>query len=240
MYVWSSNVLPETWNKAAGLWWYLWTAIHTNSIGTRVEGNLMALNIWSGAYLDRHETTNIHFDPSVEAVEATDLVLRDNVVAGCERIGYHLPGQDCSTATSQLWSNNEVHSCLTGAAIMSEDVPAASTCYVWSGFLLWKNADWGLYVDNSPSQQIKNIVAVENGAGLMTYIIGPHATVHAMEDKRVDVTDSTFVGRYLTVCFLCFNFFLYKEYSWCCSFIHYHYHIHTTSILPKMSQSDKC
>ena len=56
----------------------------------------MALNIWSGAYLDRHETTNIHFDPSVEAVEATDLVLRDNVVAGCERIGYHLPGQDLS------------------------------------------------------------------------------------------------------------------------------------------------
>lgn len=162
----------------------------------------MALNIWSGAYLDRQESMNIHFDPSVEAFEATDLVLKDNIVAGCERIGYHVRGQDCSTPTSQLWSNNEAHSCLTGAAIMPEDVPAGSSCYVWSGFLLWKNADWGLYVDNTPSAQIKNIVAAENGASLMTYVIGPSATGHAMDDKRVDVMDSTFVGRLVTAFFV--------------------------------------
>ena len=35
----------------------------------------------------------------VEAVEATGLVLKNNVIAGCERLGYHLPGQDCSTPT---------------------------------------------------------------------------------------------------------------------------------------------
>ena len=35
----------------------------------------------------------------VEAIEATGLVLKNNIVAGCERMGYHLPGQDCSTPT---------------------------------------------------------------------------------------------------------------------------------------------
>ena len=62
----------------------------------------MALNIWSGAYLDREETSNINYDAAVEAIEATGLVLKNNIVAGCERMGYHLPGQDCSTPTGEL------------------------------------------------------------------------------------------------------------------------------------------
>ena len=38
----------------------------------------------------------------VEAVEATGLVLKNNVIAGCERTGYHLSGQDCSTPTGEF------------------------------------------------------------------------------------------------------------------------------------------
>ena len=78
------------------------TAIHTTSAGTRIEGNLMALNIWSGSYLDRYESMNFHFDPAVEAIDSTDLVLRDNVVAGCERMGY------CAVLMNILFSSGPV------------------------------------------------------------------------------------------------------------------------------------
>jgi hypothetical protein len=68
----------------------------------------MALNQWSGAYRDRLETANFHFDAAIEAIEAQNLVLRNNVVAGTERVAYHLPGQTCDTPTADLWVNNEV------------------------------------------------------------------------------------------------------------------------------------
>ena len=38
----------------------------------------------------------------VEATKAEELVLKNNIVAGCERMGYHLPGQDCSTPTGEF------------------------------------------------------------------------------------------------------------------------------------------
>ena len=72
----------------------------------------MALNIWSGAYLDRYEDMNSHFDASVEAAEATDVILKNNVISGCERVGYHMQGQACTTAPADLWSGNEVSSVL--------------------------------------------------------------------------------------------------------------------------------
>ncbi|XP_076438726.1 fibrocystin-L-like isoform X2 [Babylonia areolata] len=181
----SGNVIHHT----------VYHAIHTNSIGTRLEGNLMALNIWSGAYLDRLESKNINFDPAVEAMDARDLVLRDNVVAGSERMGYHVPGQDCSTQTSDLWTNNEVHSCLTGVGLFGEDTAVSSTCTKWSGFRAWRNADWGLYLFNTASMEVEDLVGVENGASLLLFVMGPSSTTHDMEDKAITVRDSVFVGR---------------------------------------------
>lgn len=178
----------------------LWAAIHTTSIGTRVERNLMALNIFSGTYQDRYEVMNYHVDAAVEAIEAMDLVMKDNIVSGSERAAYHLMGQPCSTPSAAMWSNNEAHSCLTGVGIFPDDTPVDSTCYLWAGFMLWKNGDWGLFIDNSPSVQFKNIVAAENGASVMTHVIGPGATGHATGDKTVDVSDSTFIGRYCACC----------------------------------------
>ncbi|KAK7105773.1 hypothetical protein V1264_017108 [Littorina saxatilis] len=181
----SGNVIHHT----------VYHAIHTTSIGTRVERNLMALNIFSGTYQDRYEVMNYHVDAAVEAIEAMDLVMKDNIVSGSERAAYHLMGQPCSTPSAAMWSNNEAHSCLTGVGIFPDDTPVDSTCYLWAGFMLWKNGDWGLFIDNSPSVQFKNIVAAENGASVMTHVIGPGATGHATGDKTVDVSDSTFIGR---------------------------------------------
>jgi hypothetical protein len=42
---------------------------------------------------------------------------------------------------------------------------------------------------------VNNSVLVENGAGLMAFVIGPGATGHAFADKYVEVSNSVFVGR---------------------------------------------
>lgn len=155
----------------------------------------MALTIWPGAYLDRYETYNIEFDGAVEAIESTDLVLRNNIVAGCERAGYHLPGQDCSTPMSDQWVGNEAHSCLIGVANFPSDHAVSTQCFMWAGFTVWKNADWGLFIDNLASQIVTNLLSVENGVGYFPFVVGPSAVSHTLADKTVEVRNSTFVGR---------------------------------------------
>lgn len=155
----------------------------------------MALTLWPGSYQGREESENIQFDGAVEATQASGLVLRGNVVAGCERVGYHLPGQQCGVNSSDVWADNEAHSCLLGVALFSVDPVVNSTCVRFSGFQVWRNRDWGLYINHGPSQRISDVVAAENGAGFIPFVLGPSATGHAYQDKDVVLSNSVFVGR---------------------------------------------
>ncbi|GFN92112.1 fibrocystin-l [Plakobranchus ocellatus] len=178
------------------------TVHHTVGPGIRVEGtdvevtnNLVALSIWPGSYLDRSEPFNIEYEGAFEGSLSTGLVLINNTVAGAERLGFHLPGQACTTGDSGLWSNNRASGALIGVGIFPEDPAADATCVTYSGFTLWKNFDFGIYYNNEPSVVLKNNRLIENGIGIFPMVIGPSATGHAYADKYCEIDDNIFVGK---------------------------------------------
>ncbi|XP_076438592.1 LOW QUALITY PROTEIN: fibrocystin-L-like [Babylonia areolata] len=171
------------------------SAIHTTSKGTIVTNNLMAMVLWPGTYQGRYQTSSTDYPGAVEAADASDLVLTDNTVSGCERAAYRVAGQRCDAAAARRWSGNEAHSCLVGVASFPADSLANSTCSLWAGFFVWRSGDVGLYVNGAGSQRVEELISVENALGYTAFVVGPPAAAHAFADKFVEVVDSVFVGR---------------------------------------------
>ncbi|GFS10808.1 polycystic kidney and hepatic disease-like 1 [Elysia marginata] len=169
--------------------------IRVEATDARVTNNLVALSIWPGAYLDRSEPMNIEYEGAIEAIFATGLVLVNNTVAGAERLAYHLPGQACTTADSDLWSNNRATGALVGVGIFPEDVAVDASCVTYNGFTVWKNYDFGFYFNNEANVIIKNNWIIENGVGIFPMVIGPGPVSHAYEDKYCEINNNGFVGK---------------------------------------------
>ncbi|XP_041373046.1 fibrocystin-L-like isoform X2 [Gigantopelta aegis] len=167
--------------------------IHSES--NNLTNNLVTLSIWPGSYQDRREIQNILYEGGIEAMHATNIIMRGNVVAGSERAGIRYPGEACDAPTTSL-ADNTVHGSLSGVAIFPKDKLVSSSCVRWSNFFVWKNLDWGLYINNGPSVEIEDIVSVENGVGVFTMVVGPGALSHDIsQDKYVKLRNSTFVGK---------------------------------------------
>ena len=73
--------------------------METTSTNTVLKRNLFALMIWEGAYQERQEVTNFRFNGGVNGMGSTALTMLDNVVAGSERVGYHVPPLACGSAS---------------------------------------------------------------------------------------------------------------------------------------------
>eukprot|EP00058_Branchiostoma_floridae_P026715 XP_002612206.1 hypothetical protein BRAFLDRAFT_108902 [Branchiostoma floridae] len=95
---------------------------HTVGQGMIIEGswnsltrNLIALSIWPGAYQDRKEENSEKWEAALEIMDATNIVLKDNVIAGAERVGVHLDGEPCPGVDNPVdsWSGNVIHSDVT-------------------------------------------------------------------------------------------------------------------------------
>ncbi|XP_076414005.1 fibrocystin isoform X2 [Peromyscus maniculatus bairdii] len=94
---------------------------------------------------------------------AKDIILRGNVVAGSERLGFHICGHRCSSEA--LWSDNVVHSSLHGLHLYKKREP--NNCTGVSGFLAFKNFDYGAMVQTENSVDLQNITLVDNTIGLL-------------------------------------------------------------------------
>lgn len=94
---------------------------------------------------------------------ANDIILRGNVVAGSERLGFHICGHRCSSEA--LWSDNVVHSSLHGLHLYKKREP--NNCTGVSGFLAFKNFDYGAMVQTENSVDLQNITLVDNTIGLL-------------------------------------------------------------------------
>ncbi|OBS63942.1 hypothetical protein A6R68_07519, partial [Neotoma lepida] len=84
---------------------------------------------------------------------AKDIILHGNVVAGSERLGFHISGHGCSSEV--LWSDNVVHSSLHGLHLYKKHEP--NNCTGVSGFLAFKNFDYGAMVQTENSVDLQNI-----------------------------------------------------------------------------------
>ena len=170
------------------------SGIVIESDSNNVTNNLVALSIWPGSYQDRLEKQNFLYEAGIEAMLATNLVLQGNVVAGSERAGIRYMGADCGTATTNI-ADNVVHSSLSGMAYFPVDISSSVTCIKWSKIFVWKNLDWGLYLNIGPSIELEDVISSENGVGVFTMVVGPSSTSHVAKNKHVSLSHSTFVGK---------------------------------------------
>ncbi|NXC66321.1 PKHD1 protein, partial [Anhinga anhinga] len=90
-----------------------------------------------------------------------------NAVAGSERIGFHIKGQEC-LPDREYCSENVAHSSLHGIHLYQGD--GFQTCTRITGFLSYKNYDYGVMFHLGSSVIMDNVVLVDNTVGLMPVV----------------------------------------------------------------------
>ncbi|XP_073714529.1 fibrocystin-L [Misgurnus anguillicaudatus] len=172
---------------------------HTVGEGIRIWGdnsavrrNLVTMTLWPGSYNGAAESMNTEWNAAIEVSEATNVILERNIVAGYERVGFRIDGEPCPESDSVAqWRENEAHGGLYGV-YMNKDGLAG--CSQIQGFTVWKNFDFGIYVQVSMNVYISNVTLVDNGMGIMPIIYSPPSISHAYADKTVHVQESLIVG----------------------------------------------
>ena len=153
---------------------------------------MVALVEWTGTYQDRYEPGNSRWEAGIKATGAKRLTLRDNIVTASERVGFRVPPLACGEI-SDRYRNNMAFGNLIGVEILPED-PLFVTCAEYTGFILWKNHDFGIYYQGSSSVRLRNNILVDNRQGIWTGIAGPSARMHVIGSKTAEIADSLIIG----------------------------------------------
>uniref|UniRef100_H0XDH1 Fibrocystin n=1 Tax=Otolemur garnettii TaxID=30611 RepID=H0XDH1_OTOGA len=122
---------------------------------------------------------------------AKDIDLRGNVVAGSERLGFHIRGHQCPSS-EVLWSDNVAHSSLHGLHLYEES--GLGNCTGISGFLAFKNFDYGAMLRVEDRMEIENITLVDNGVGLLAVVYVSPASQSSMENMQIVLRSSVIVA----------------------------------------------
>ncbi|RXN34425.1 fibrocystin-L isoform X1 [Labeo rohita] len=173
---------------------------HTVGEGIRILGdrnvvrrNLVTMTLWTGSYNGRAEEFNLQWNAGIEVIEATNVILQGNIVAGYERVGYRINGETCPEYPNSVaqWSENEAHGGLYGLYMNKDGLPG---CFQIQGFTIWRSFDFGIYVQVSMSVLISNVSLIDNGMGIMSLIYSPPSLSHLYSDKTVRVQGALIVG----------------------------------------------
>ncbi|XP_058518216.1 fibrocystin [Ochotona princeps] len=126
----------------------------------------------------------------IKVNQAKDVNLLGNVVAGSERLGFHLGGHRCSSP-GVIWSGNVAHSNLHGLHLYKKS--ETENCTSISGFLAFKNFDYGAMLHVKNSMEIENITLVDNTVGLfvLVYVSFPQ---NSNKDTRIVFRNSDVVA----------------------------------------------
>ena len=166
----------------------------------RIEGkenlvihNMVVMSLSILTYKGRKTKVNLIWPGAVELNLATDITVIDNAVGGSERIGFLIDGADCRNGTkTNRWSGNVVHGAWRGIHIGYED--GHPHCSLISGFLTWKNLDYGIWFWPKSRVIISNVIAADNTVGIMPEIAEPSAIKHETANKFVHLYNSLIVG----------------------------------------------
>ncbi|XP_068603731.1 PKHD1 like 1, tandem duplicate 1 [Brachionichthys hirsutus] len=173
---------------------------HTVGQGIRVKGNgiivrrnLVSMTLWPGSYQGREEPQNLDWVAGIEVSEAITVVLQHNIIAGYERVAYHIDGEQCpgSTNKNEKWTDNEAHGGLFGVYMNKDGLPL---CSLIEGFFIWRSFDHGIYLQTSMNVIVSNVTLVDNGLGIMSLIYGPPSPSHLFAEKNVQIQDALIVG----------------------------------------------
>ncbi|XP_024621685.1 fibrocystin isoform X1 [Neophocaena asiaeorientalis asiaeorientalis] len=127
----------------------------------------------------------------IKVNQAKDIHLRGNVVAGSERLGFHIRGYRCSSPEA-LWSDNVAHSSLHGLHLYKET--GLDNCTSISGFLAFKNFDYGAMLHVEHAMEIENLTLVDNTIGLLAVVYVSYAPQCYSENLQIVVRNSVIVA----------------------------------------------
>ncbi|XP_075056903.1 fibrocystin-like [Mixophyes fleayi] len=117
--------------------------------------------------LTRQPDTQSEWVASIKINLLSRAFLSGNAVAGSERIAYHVRGQSCSTEDSP-WLGNVAHSSLHGLHIYWGD--GFKNCTRITGFLSYKNYDYGLVFHLESSVVVENVALIDNAVGVLPIV----------------------------------------------------------------------
>ncbi|XP_075606537.1 fibrocystin isoform X7 [Balearica regulorum gibbericeps] len=114
-----------------------------------------------------------------------------NAVAGSERIGFHIRGQEC-LVDGEHCSENVAHSSLHGVHLYWGD--GFQTCTRITGFLSYKNYDYGVMFHLGSSVIVDNVVLVDNTVGLMPVVYCLYAKQCHTGKRFIELRNSIIVA----------------------------------------------
>ncbi|XP_074093277.1 fibrocystin isoform X3 [Macrotis lagotis] len=123
--------------------------------------------------------------------QVNDVHLIENAVAGSERIGFHIRGHSC-LMTKNPWVGNVVHSSLHGLHLYKGD--GLYNCTGISGFLSYKNFDYGAIIQVGSNLEIDNVTLVDNVVGLLPLVYTSSAEQCSLEKKQIILRNSVIVA----------------------------------------------
>ncbi|XP_019376481.1 PREDICTED: fibrocystin isoform X5 [Gavialis gangeticus] len=117
--------------------------------------------------------------------------LLGNVVAGSERIAFHIKGQECSLARDQ-YIENVAHSSLHGVHLYRGD--GFQNCTRITGFLSYKNYDYGVTFHLESSVVMDNMTLVDNAVGVLAVVVHRSFEQHCLRKEYIKFRTSVIVA----------------------------------------------
>ena len=173
---------------------------HVVGAGIRNQGsrnqllrNLVVLAIAPHTFKGLLPPLDLFWPGGIEVIKAKNTTMVGNAVAGCERVGFLIPGESCKAVNPERdWNDNEAHSCLHGLHVDKEN--NFGECARVSNFYSWKNYDYGIFSYATCSIFVANCTFADSGNNLFLYVGTPSALSHIRKDRFVYVKDSLIVG----------------------------------------------
>lgn len=173
-----------------------WITLHNNTVfntvgpGIDLEGQNHSL-IRNLVILSRQPEGLLNWIAGIKVNLAVGVSLCGNAVAGSERIGFHIRGQECFL-DGEYCSENVAHSSLHGIHLYQGD--GFQTCTRITGFLSYKNYDYGLMFHLDSSGIVDNVVLVDNTVGLMLVVHCLYAKQCHTGERLIELRNSIIIA----------------------------------------------
>ncbi|TRZ13995.1 hypothetical protein HGM15179_013119, partial [Zosterops borbonicus] len=181
--------------ESSGIFLHNNVVFNTTGPGIDLEGKNHSL-LRNLVVLSRQPAGSLNWVAGIKVNLATGVSLRGNAVAGSERIGFHIRGQEC-LPDGEYCNGNVAHSSLHGVHLCRED--GFQTCTRVTGFLSYKNYDYGVMLHLGGSVIVENVVLVDNTVGLLAVVHCVYAeqcytgkTSIELKNSVIVATSSTF------------------------------------------------
>ncbi|NXA42512.1 PKHD1 protein, partial [Eudromia elegans] len=173
-----------------GIWLDENVVFNTFGPGIDLEGQNHSL-IRNLVILSRQPEGLLNWVAGIKVNLVIDVSLHGNVVAGSDRIAFHIRGQEC-LSDGDYCSENVAHSSLHGVHLFRDD--GFQTCTKITGFLSYKNYDYGIMFHLGSSVIVDNVVLVDNNVGLLPVVYCLYAEQCRRGKRFIELRNSVIVA----------------------------------------------